>query len=438
MECADTRTIRPQKKEDVYIRGSTWLAQIEEQAKKIPQPEGCLPVAIGMALDQLLTKLRLAADIEATESIDRTEKSLRALPDAALWFVTEHMYANLDMLVEQLKWRWQEENAEFAERANAWRWRRQGWFLLLGVTEEGSVLVSPNRLNVFLVRGMEQTLSSKLRKKLSSAEQSPSLPAVVWVTLLPWEGYITFDGLMACHALPDDQKAAVQRDLQPLYELVLSGSGKPAEKAGEKAGEKAAAGTKSAGAPLWATRAFGDDVSIDAGVEGSGGGDDDGDDVVVHRRLTPGLARYDKHERWPGEAVVEGGSVMPLLSRAAKADADAAYKKCRYARAVKLYSAALSSFPPKGKEGSGEAVLLANRSLCHLRLGEAATALSDAIAATIGAPNWAKGHARKAMAMQALGDHAAALEAIEQALRLTPDDAAFAKIKEGIKRELPA
>ena len=127
MECADTRTIRPQSNDDVHLRGSSWLAQIEQQAQAIPQPVGCLPVAVGMQLDQLLTKLRLAADIEATESPDRTEKSLRALPDAALWFITEHLYENLDVLVEQLKWRWQEENAEFAERAYAWKWRRQGW-----------------------------------------------------------------------------------------------------------------------------------------------------------------------------------------------------------------------------------------------------------------------------------------------------------------------
>ena len=449
MECADTRTIRPQSNDDVHLRGSSWLAQIEQQAQAIPQPVGCLPVAVGMQLDQLLTKLRLAADIEATESPDRTEKSLRALPDAALWFITEHLYENLDVLVEQLKWRWQEENAEFAERAYAWKWRRQGWFLLLGVTEEGSVLVSADRQHVFLVRGMEQTLSSKLRKTLSAGEQSPSLPAAVWLTLLPWEGYISFDGLLACHALPDDQKAAVQRELQPLYALALDQSaGKPAdgkeatggkEGAGEKkAGEKAGA-TSGGGAPQWMTRAFGGDLSIDAALR-DGDGDGDGDEMAaVHRQLSPGLARYDTHERWPGEAVVEGGggSVMPLLSRAAKADADAAFKRQKYARAVRLYSAALSSFPPKGKDGSGEAVLLANRSLCHLRLGEAATALSDALATTIGAPGWAKGHARKAMALQALGEHAPALEAIEQALRLAPDDAAFAKMKEGIRRELP-
>ena len=139
----DTRRVRPQKMEERKpVAAGSWLDQIEAQAASYPQPPGCLPVAVGMALDQLLTKMRMAADIDVAESFDKSETSLRALSDASLYEITEHVYDNLEQVVEQLKWRWRAENADFAERANAWRWRRQGWFLLLGESEEGSVLVT--------------------------------------------------------------------------------------------------------------------------------------------------------------------------------------------------------------------------------------------------------------------------------------------------------
>ena len=204
--------------------------QIEAQAS-YPQPPGCLPVAVGMALDQLLTKLRMAADIDVAESFDKSETSLRALSDASLYEITEHVYDNLEQVVEQLKWRWRAENADFAERANAWRWRRQGWFLLLGESEEGSVLVTAVRELTFVVRGMEMSLSAKLRTKLPDAE----LPAAVWLTLLPWEGYITYDGLMACRALPAAPRAKLRAELQPQYEMARDSSTSTARAAAQQA-----------------------------------------------------------------------------------------------------------------------------------------------------------------------------------------------------------
>ena len=86
----DTRVVRPSKMDDTRARaagGGSFLQQLAAQAVSIPQPPGCLPVAVGMALDQLLTKLRLAADIEVLESRDKSEPALRALPDASLWEV---------------------------------------------------------------------------------------------------------------------------------------------------------------------------------------------------------------------------------------------------------------------------------------------------------------------------------------------------------------
>ena len=45
-----------------------WLAQMAKQAEKIKQPDACLPVADGMALDQLLTKMRVAAEMAHSRS----------------------------------------------------------------------------------------------------------------------------------------------------------------------------------------------------------------------------------------------------------------------------------------------------------------------------------------------------------------------------------
>lgn len=425
----DTRRVRPQRMENNQTTSTGgWLAQIEAQAKAIPQPPGCLPVAVGMALDQLLTKLRLAADLEVFESFDKSEASLRKLKDASLYEITEHVYANLDTLVEQLKWRWREENAAFAERANAWRWRRQGWFLLLGESEEGSVLVSPDRERTFLVRGLEMSLSAKLRAKLPEAE----LPAAVWLTLLPWEGYITYDGLLACRALPAAQRAALQRDLQPQYEAAIGALEQPAQPRAARGAVQGAATEQahleSEALPEWATRAFGSCGGAVAAGDGKDGWveaqEAEAEEAPpLERRLRPGLARYDPQEQWPAEASAAAPlpPVMPLLAKAAKAEAAKAFQKADYARAKRLYSVALSSFPDKAEHPA----LLGNRSLCHLRLNESAAALSDALAATIAAPQWAKGWGRKAAALQAQRDYAGAMAAVETALELAPGDKAF-------------
>ena len=449
----DTRRLRPQKMEESKpVAAAGWLKQIEAQAASFPQPPGCLPVAVGMALDQLLIKLRMAADIEVTESFDKSESSLRALSDASLYEITEHVYDNLEQVVEQLKWRWRAENAEFAERANAWRWRRQGWFLLLGESEEGSVLVTADREMTFVVRGMEMSLSAKLRTKLPEAE----LPAAVWLTLLPWEGYITYDGLMACRALPPAQRARLQRDLQPQYEQArdaldiyhkgggaAAGVPQPVVVVGARTEE---ASIEEAALPAWATRAFGSDAMVQEGQRkyhadddgGAAGGKKAGDAPppvsACLRQLRPNLARYAPQPHWPGDEGPEAPLVMAVLSREAKVAADAAFKAAEFERAMRLYSVAMGCNPHKAEE----AALLGNRSLAQLRMGEPDAALSDALAATISAPDWPKGWARKAMALKALGDHAAALAAAEHALELSPEDKAFRAMRDEISQLLAA
>ena len=447
----DTRRLRPQKMEESKpVAAAGWLKQIEAQAASFPQPPGCLPVAVGMALDQLLIKLRMAADIEVTESFDKSESSLRALSDASLYEITEHVYDNLEQVVEQLKWRWRAENAEFAERANAWRWRRQGWFLLLGESEEGSVLVTADREMTFVVRGMEMSLSAKLRTKLPEAE----LPAAVWLTLLPWEGYITYDGLMACRALPPAQRAKLQRDLQPQYEeardaLDIYHKGGGGGAAGVPLPVVQGARTEEAcieeeALPAWATRAFGRGAMLREGhrkyhgdEEGAAGGEAGDVPPLVStciRQLRPDLARYAPQPHWPEQEGPEAPLVMAVLSREAKLAADAAFKAAEHERAMRLYSVAMGCNPHKGEE----AALLGNRSLAQLRMGQPDAALSDALAATISAPDWPKGWARKAMALKALGDHAAALAAAEHALELSPEDKAFRAMRDELSQLLAA
>jgi len=445
----DTRRVRPQKMEERKpVAAGSWLDQIEAQAASYPQPPGCLPVAVGMALDQLLTKMRMAADIDVAESFDKSETSLRALSDASLYEITEHVYDNLEQVVEQLKWRWRAENADFAERANAWRWRRQGWFLLLGESEEGSVLVTADRELTFVVRGMEMSLSAKLRTKLPDAE----LPAAVWLTLLPWEGYITYDGLMACRALPAAPRAKLRAELQPQYEMARDALDIYREGGGAAGGGAAGVARPVQGAPTeeacierealpeWATRAFGSDAMAQEGHRkyhgddggGAAGGAAGGAPPPVPtclRQLRPELARYAPQPRWPEAEGREAGEAVALLSREAKLAADAAFKAGEFERAMRLYSVAMGCNPNQGEEG---AALLGNRSLAHLRMGQPDAALSDALAATISAPAWAKGWGRKAMALKALGDHAAALAAAEHALELAPEDRAFRAMRDEI------
>ena len=437
----DTRRVPAKKMEESKpLAANSWLKQIEAQAASFPQPPGCLPVAVGMALDQLLTKLRMASEIEVTESFDKSETSLRALSDASLYEITEHVYANLEQVVEQLKWRWRAENADFAERANAWRWRRQGWFLLLGESEQGSVLVSADREQTFVVRGMEMSLSAKLRTQLPEAE----LPAAVWLTLLPWEGYITYDGLMACRALPSAQRAKLQRDLLPQYEEARdvldiyhkgdAAAGVPLPVQGARTEE---ASIEEENLPEWARRAFGSDAMAKEGHRKYHPDDAAGGKAPLaacHKQLRPDLARYAPQPQWPGGDGPDAPPVMAVLSREAKAAADAAFKATQYERAMRLYSVAMGCNPHKAEH----AALLGNRSLAQLRMGEPDAALSDALAATISAPDWPKGWARKAMALKALEDHAEALAAAEQALELAPEDKAFRIMRDEIAQLLAA
>ena len=90
------------------------------------------------------------------------------------------------------------------------------------------------------------------------------------------------------------------------------------------------------------------------------------------------------------------------------------FKQGHVPQALQSYSRALALVP-------NDDAVLANRSLCHLKLGDADAALEDALAAIKVAPNNAKAHYRRAKACQSLGKLDDALTAMEEVCRLLPN-----------------
>ncbi|XP_037428745.1 ankyrin repeat and protein kinase domain-containing protein 1-like [Triticum dicoccoides] len=84
-----------------------------------------------------------------------------------------------------------------------------------------------------------------------------------------------------------------------------------------------------------------------------------------------------------------------------------------YAGASKFYSEAIKVDPE-------DATLYSNRSLCHLRIGEARDALVDANACIRLRPDWPKGYWRKGAALTALKDHKEACDTYMAAMKLDP------------------
>ena len=386
-----------------------WLAQMAKQAESIAQPDACLPVADGMALDQLLTKMRVAADMEYAHVMkDKTEQSLRTLGAEALWEVSQHVYAHAEEFVVQFKHRWREENAEFADRGLQFQQVRQGWHYLLTETETASVLVTTDRRHVIEVQGVELSVCGRLREQYPEAK----LPALVYVTLLPWQGRVSWDGVLAYHAVPDKQREMLHKQLWPVYHQAVVVDHKHKLDA-EKLAEAAAA----------AEVAAADAVPI---VEGSAS-------ATIVRELTAELAdRAVTEKAWPGvEAARSDLDLLPTLARDLKRRGDKATGRGELRLACDLYTACLDTGFPRDEKH----LVYANRSMCYLKRGEPGAALNDAMAATIDAKEWPKGWARLAQAHRALGELTPALEAIEEALRLSPDDAGFAAVREELMQE---
>ena len=369
-----------------------WIDQMRRDAERFEQPPSCLPVADGVVLDQLLTKLRVAADNEfAFESPEKTEQAVRALADEPMWHVGQQMYDHLDELIAAFKTRWRPENHGLLEKARAWTWRRQGWHVLLSETETCSVVASADLATFYHVRGLEASLAAKVREKHDGAE----MPVPVYLTLLPWEGKIGTDGLIVGAPFSKRERLVFTRFVRPRYRTAL----------------EAAAGEPEGSGGLW---------------DGPWATEKPPRGTLL-RSLPPSLAWHDRPDGWPG-ALDE--PICRALTNVAKESADAAARDGKWADAAEGYSVALTAYGAENDEGIESATLLCNRALCHEKLGDHGAALIDAVAATRAAPGWPKGWMRKALQLQALGQLDEAVMAADRAVEAAPADRGLAALRD--------
>ncbi|TVU06248.1 hypothetical protein EJB05_49450 [Eragrostis curvula] len=97
----------------------------------------------------------------------------------------------------------------------------------------------------------------------------------------------------------------------------------------------------------------------------------------------------------------------------AKSQGKEAFAKGEYVAAIYFYCLAMEKDPL-------DATLLANRSLCWLRLGEGGRALLDAQQCRMMSPHWSKAWYREGAALSLLKDYKGAVDAFVQALKLDP------------------
>jgi tetratricopeptide (TPR) repeat protein len=109
---------------------------------------------------------------------------------------------------------------------------------------------------------------------------------------------------------------------------------------------------------------------------------------------------------------------------ALKKAGNTAFGKGRYTDALELYTAAIDLW----MEPADRAVLYSNRSAARMKLpggpAERQKALADAKRACELDPTYAKAHYRRGLALRAIGEPKAAIEAMERVLELAPGDGA--------------
>lgn len=110
-----------------------------------------------------------------------------------------------------------------------------------------------------------------------------------------------------------------------------------------------------------------------------------------------------------------------------KARGNASFADRRFADAAADYSAALRCLQPAA------ATLLSNRAACRLQLDRNAGALLDATAALVLDPSMIKAHFRRASALLALDEPAAAAAAVALGLQSSPQDAALLELRKRIE-----
>ena len=104
---------------------------------------------------------------------------------------------------------------------------------------------------------------------------------------------------------------------------------------------------------------------------------------------------------------------------------NAAFRDAQYPAAISHFSAALSAL--EDPLAAGAATLYSNRSAAYMLTGEAKLAAEDARSAISAKPSWSKGHYRLATALEALGETRGALTALQESLRLEPDNSEVAE-----------
>ncbi|KAM0859089.1 hypothetical protein ACQ4PT_047426 [Festuca glaucescens] len=98
-----------------------------------------------------------------------------------------------------------------------------------------------------------------------------------------------------------------------------------------------------------------------------------------------------------------------------KQQGDEAFEKQDYTNASVLYTKALRADPSDRK-------MLANRSLCWLRLGDGQKALEDAIKCKLSNKDWAEAHHRVGEALMMLKEYEKACEVLTRGLELDPEN----------------
>ncbi|KAK1629532.1 hypothetical protein QYE76_003847 [Lolium multiflorum] len=106
-----------------------------------------------------------------------------------------------------------------------------------------------------------------------------------------------------------------------------------------------------------------------------------------------------------------------------KLKAAEAFKRKEYMIAGELYTTALNLDPCS----DDNATLLANRSLCMLRMGSGNMALKDASVCRMLRPDWPKAYYRQGAAFMCLKDYEKACDAFADGLKLNPNDVEIEK-----------
>jgi tetratricopeptide (TPR) repeat protein len=106
-----------------------------------------------------------------------------------------------------------------------------------------------------------------------------------------------------------------------------------------------------------------------------------------------------------------------------KSRAKASIGTRNYPEAIRLYTKAIEVCPCN--DTNAKSILLSNRSMCFLNMGNKDHALQDAEEAIAVDPTYPKGHYRKASALIALENYAVAEETLLDGLSLKPDDKDF-------------